>query len=199
MNERFREAIRLIDEANAGDPNHDIVSGQSVPRELLYSQRLSDWVLKLAPDASESLRLAARSQHICRWRIPRSDFPAGKTGYHQWKNAARRFHADRTSNILKTVGYDELTIGQVQALNLKKNFPVHPDARVLEDALCLMFLQYQFAELAAKSPPDNIINALRKSWAKMTQNARNIALTLDYGPEEKALLEEALDAGQGIA
>lgn len=199
MNEKFREAIRLIDEANARDPNHDLVAGQPVPRELLYSQRLTEWVLKLAPDASEPLRLAARSQHICRWQVPRSDFPPGKPGYHQWKNAARRFHAELTSELLKKVGYDELTIAQVHALNLKKDFPVNPESRILEDALCLVFLQFQFAELAAKSPPETMINALRKSWAKMTQNTRNIALTLDFASHEKALLKEALDAGQGIA
>jgi hypothetical protein len=39
----------------------------------LYAQRLTDWVLRLSPDATEELRLAARCQHICRWEIPREN------------------------------------------------------------------------------------------------------------------------------
>ena len=67
MNETFASALRRFDEENARDPNQE--NGR--PRELLYAERLTDWVLKLAPDASEALRLAARCQHICRWQSPR--------------------------------------------------------------------------------------------------------------------------------
>jgi hypothetical protein len=55
-----------------------------------------------------------------------------------------------------------------------------------------MFLQYQLTELAAKSDDEKMINALRKSWGKMTEAARAEALRLDYGPHEKSLLEQAL-------
>ena len=63
---------------------------------------------------------------------------------------------------------------------------------MLEDALCLVFLQFQFAALAAKSDEEKIINALQKSWQKMTEAARAEALKLNYGDCEKALLERAL-------
>ena len=39
---------------------------------------------------------------------------------------------------------------------------------MLEDALCLVFLEYQLADLAAKTAEDKTINALQKSWQKMT-------------------------------
>jgi Domain of unknown function (DUF4202) len=82
----------------------------------------------------------------------------------------------------------------VQNLNLKKNFPADPESRVLEDALCLVFLQYQLADLARKTADDKVINALRKSWAKMTPAARAEASKLTYGEHEKALLDKALTA-----
>jgi DNA-binding FadR family transcriptional regulator len=78
-------------------------------------------------------------------------------------------------------------------LNLKKNFPNDSEARVLEDALCLVFLEFQLAGLAAKTAEDKTINALRKSWQKMTEPARAEALKLNFGPREKALLERALN------
>ena len=68
---RFEAAFRRFDEENARDPNRETADGVAQPRELLYAQRLSDWVLRLRPDASEALRLAARCQHLCRWEIPR--------------------------------------------------------------------------------------------------------------------------------
>jgi len=38
--------------------------------------------------------------------------------------------------------------------------------------LCLVFLEFQLTALAAKSDDDKMINALRKSWEKMTEAAR---------------------------
>jgi hypothetical protein len=199
MNERFERAITQIDEENSRDPNHDLVSSTPVPRELLYSQRLTDWVLRLEPNASEALRLAARSQHIARWKIPRHTYPEGRTGYLKWRNDLKHFHATLAAGILRQAGYEESTIARVRSLNLKEGFPLDREAQILEDALCLVFLQYQFAELAAKLPPDKVVTALRKSWNKMSDQARAAALTLPFHPKEKALLEQALGSLPGTA
>ena len=80
----------------------------------------------------------------------------------------------------------------MQDLNLKKKFPADADSRVLEDALCLVFLEFQLAPLAAKSDEEKMINALRKSWVKMTEAARVEALKLNFGEREKSLIERAL-------
>ncbi|MGB7746288.1 MAG: DUF4202 domain-containing protein [Verrucomicrobiia bacterium] len=191
--QRFESALRRFDEANARDPNREANGGVSQPRELLYAQRLTKWVLRLFPDASEELRLAACCQHICRWEIPRSSHPMTRAGYLQWRATLKKFHAQKAGEILREAGYPGDVIRRVQDLNLKKYFPNDPEARVLEDALCLVFLEFQFAELAARSDDDKMINALRKSWQKMTEKARAEALKLNFGPREKVLLERALN------
>ena len=189
---RFEAAIRRFDAANSLDPNFEIVEGIARPRELVYAERLTHWALKLCPDASEELRLAARCQHICRWMVARSSYPMTRPGYLKWREDLKKFHAEKAGEILRTVGYAEQTVAKVQTLNLKKNFPHDPDSRVLEDALCLVFLEFQFAELAAKTTDDKLINALQKSWKKMTAAAREHAVKLNFGPKEKSLLERAL-------
>ncbi len=189
---RFETALRRFDEENARDPNCEVAGGISHPRELLYAQRLTNWVLRLCPGASEELRLAARCQHLCRWEIPRASHPMTRAGYLQWRADLKKLHAQKAGEILREAGYDEATARHVQDLNLKKNFPNDSEARVLEDALCLVFLEFQLAGLAAKTADDKIINALRKSWQKMTEPARAEALKLNFGPREKALLERAL-------
>ncbi len=189
---RFAAASRRFDEENGRDPNFETVDDVCHPRELLYARRLTEWVLKLAPDASEPLRLAARCQHLCRWLSPRSDYPMTRPGYLQWRAELKKFHAQKSGEILREVGYDEATIAAVQALNLKKNFPADSDSRVLEDALCLVFLEFQFADLAAKTDADKVINALKKSWQKMTPAGHACALKLPFAPHELALVQKAL-------
>ena len=180
---RFQDAITRIDAANAEDPH---------ALELPYAKRLSGWVERLAPNASEELRLAARAQHICRWMIPRDTYPPGRVGYLKWREDLKQFHARMAGKILREVGYDEPTITRVQDLIRKRNFPRVPDGRVLEDALCLVFLETQFAETTAKTGDEKMIGILQKSWRKMTSQAHEIALTIPMTPECRALVEKAL-------
>lgn len=188
----FSLAIRRFDEANAQDPNQEMADGLAQPRELVYARRLFQWVLKLSPQASPTLLLAARCQHICRWKIPRDKYEMTKAGYLRWRSDLKRFHADTAGQILRDAGYDEATIAAVQALNLKKNFPADPECQVLEDALCLIFLEHQFADLASRTAEDKMLNAVRKTWGKMSPQAREIALALPLNEAEKALLQKAL-------
>ena len=180
--------MRRFDEENARDPKRE--NGQ--PYELLYAERLSNWVLKLCPAASEALRLAARCQHICRWEIPRESYPATRAGYLMWRADLKKFHAEKSGAILREVGYDDATVRRVQSLNLKENVPAAPEVRTLEDALCLVYLEFQFAALAAKSDEEKMINALRKSWVKMSESAHAEALKLTFGEREKQLVARAL-------
>jgi hypothetical protein len=189
MNKKFAAAIARFDAENSRDPNPE----DGRPRELLYAERLTAWVLRLSPDAGEALRLAARCQHICRWQSPRENYPMTRPGYLKWRADLKKFHAEKSGAILREVGYDDATIARVQELNLKKNFPADAEVRVLEDALCLVFLEFQFAALAAKSDDEKMVNALRKSWEKMTEAGRAAALKLNYGDNEKRLLALALN------
>jgi len=194
---RFDIAMKRFDEENARDPNAEQTSAGLQPRELVYAQWLTDWVLRLCPDASEALRLAARSQHICRWIVPRDSYPMTRVGYLKWREDLKKFHAQKAAEILREVGYGPEIISRVQWLNLKKGFPQDPETRVLEDALCLVFLEHQFTALASKTTDEKMINALQKAWEKMTPTARDIARTLNYRPRELELIERALTGSAG--
>src|SRR5438552_18882305 len=112
---RFEAAIRLFDQENSRDPNLEIIEGVARPRELVYAERLTNWVLKLCPNASEELRLAARCQHICRWTIRRDRYPLGRAGYLKWREDLKRFHGDKAAQVLREVGYPEPMVLKVQA------------------------------------------------------------------------------------
>lgn len=187
--------MRRFDEENSRDPNQEIIDGLARPRELAYAERLTEWVLRLAPAASEALRLAARCQHICRWQVPRHSYPMDRAGYLKWRSDLKKFHAETSGKILREVGYSEDTVRRVQELNLKLNLRSDPETQILEDGLCLVFLQYQFAGLAAKTAPEKMVTAVQKSWGKMSPAARAAALKLNYTEMEQRLLASALNSG----
>jgi hypothetical protein len=195
---RFAEAIRRFDEENARDPNTENIAGAAQPRELIYAKRLSEWVMELAPNASEALRLAARCQHLARWQIPRDTYPMTRPGYLRWRSDLKEFHARKSGEILRAVGYAEETVQRVQELNRKTTFPHDPESRLLEDALCLVFLQYQLADLASRTDDEKIINALQKSWNKMSPAGRARALRLQFAAREQGLLNRALAGSSGV-
>jgi hypothetical protein len=186
--ERFREAIRRFDAANAEDPHGE---------ELVYAQRMTEWLRRLVPEASEALQLAARSQHIRRWEIPRDTYPMNRAGYHKWRTELARFHAQIAGRIMGDVGYDEAMIIRVQSLLRKERLKEDPEAQTLEDVICLVFLENYFADFAKEHDEQKIINILRKTWRKMSPRGHEAALTLPLGPKEGALLEKALTPAAG--
>jgi len=190
---RFSEAIRRFDEENGRDPHLIFVDGVARPHELAYAKRLTEWVMRLQPNASKPLLLAARSQHICRWLIPRSSYEMTRAGYLRWRNDLKHLHAKRSAEILREVGYDETTIARVVELNLKKGLGHDQECQVLEDALCLVTLQYQLADLMAKTDPDKMVEILRKTWKKMSDLARTEAVALPFTEAENTLIQKALE------
>ncbi|QDA61069.1 DUF4202 domain-containing protein [Hymenobacter jejuensis] len=190
--ERFAAAIRKFDEANSADPHLEDAEGRSYPKELLYAQRMSDCLDRVAPQASEALRLAVRCQHIRRWQIPRHDFPMDRPGYHQWRNRLKKFHAELAGCILQDVGYEEDIIGRVQALVQKQQLQLDPEVQLLEDVICLVFLEYYLPDFAAQHPEEKVIDIVQKTWRKMTPQGHEWALALQLPPAAQDIVAKAL-------
>lgn len=185
------QAYAAFDAINRTDPNTFTWQGEDWPRELFLATKLTEWVLTLEPAASEPLQLAARCQHIGRWQIPRRDYPEGRIGYLTWRKALAHHHADMASGILHELHYDDNTIEQVQAILLKRGIKQDADVQVMENALCLVFLQYQFESFRLANE-EKIVDIIRKSLLKMDQTGRQHALGLDYSPEGRRIINEAL-------
>jgi hypothetical protein len=190
--ERFNRAMRRFDAANAEDPHQEVIDGVSYAKELLYAQRMTTWLERFAPDASEALRLAARCQHIRRWMIPRSDYPMGRRGYLQWRTALAKFHAEAAAEILREVGYEGAIIGRVQSLLRKEGLKRDPEVQCLEDVICLVFLESYCADFARHHDAAKILPIIRKTWEKMSPRGREVARMLNLPQEVHRLIEAAL-------
>ena len=189
---RFHDAMARFDQANAEDPNRELVEGRLQPKELVYARRMTEWLDRLVPGASEPVQLAARSQHIRRWVIPRARFAEGRDGYRKWRTTLASFHAKTAGDILRDAGYDDDTIARVQALLRKERLKADRDVQALEDVICLVFLQYYLPEFATQHKEAKLVGILRKTWRKMSQRGCSAALALDLKPELKALVEKAV-------
>ena len=73
-----RAAIAAIDAGNARrSQRRDRRAARTGPKEIVHAELVTEWVLRLRPDASEPLLLAARGHHFRRWTVPRASAPAG--------------------------------------------------------------------------------------------------------------------------
>ena len=176
-------ALQRIDAVNAQDPHG---------KELLYSQRMSEWLARIDPAASEALRLAVRAQHIRRWTIPRSDYPMDRIGYLTWRTTLYRFHAQEVGRILSEVGYEGEMVERVASLVRKEEIKRDPEAQTLEDVICLVFLENYFAEFAAAHDEEKVINILRRTWKKMSERGREMAKGLEIPAAAGELVKRAL-------
>lgn len=187
-------AIELFDAYNKQDPRTFVYGGSSYPQEYFFAIKLYEWVLKLDADASEELRLASRSQHIGRWEIPRDSYPEGREPYLKWRKNLALHHAHIASALMQEAGYGDEQIDRVKQIVLKQRIKVDAEVQTIENALCLVFLEFQYEEFCKKHAhdPDKIVNILRKSLLKMDAHGHSFALNLPYSDNGLQLIKAAL-------
>lgn len=189
---RFDDTIAAFDAKSAGDPNKIAVDGQEQPAGLVYAQRMTAWLGRVEPDASEELRLAVHAQHICRWAMPRTDYPTGRAGYKQWRRELAVHHAEVAAGIMAEQGYGHDAIERVGDLLQKKRLGTDPETQSLEDVACLVFLEFYFPDFAADHDDDKVVSILRKTWKKMSERGHELALSMEYADAQRVLIERAL-------
>lgn len=190
--EQLQATLAAFDAANQQDPNHETVNGQQVPKEWIYGQRMSARLADFQPDASVTLQLAVRAQHICRWKIPRSDYPMDRQGYKRWRSDLAQFHGETAASIMQSQGYDEEAIQRVRDLLLKRGLKRDDEVQTLEDVACLVFLEYYLEEFAAKHDEEKLIDIIRKTWNKMSIKGHEAALRLPLSDTMLQLVTKAL-------
>lgn len=191
--ERFVAALKRFDQVNSEGPHHEPdAEGQMRPKEVLYAERMSACLARVAPEASEAVQLAARAQHLRRWAIPRQDFSLDRAGYHKWRNALKKYHAELAGQLLAEQGYAPALISQVQALVEKKDLARDPEAQLLEDVICLVFLEHYFLDFARQHPEEKVVDIVQKTWRKMTPQGHEWAQQLDLPADAQLLIGKAL-------
>ena len=190
----LRAAAEKFAAAHQEDPRRITVAGEEIAWSVHYHRRLLHWVLHFDPAASLSLQLSARCQHIRRWSIPRSSYDKGRRGYRAWRSDLAIFHAEEAGRILREIGYDEKTVVRVGSLLRKVGLKLDPEVQTFEDAICMVFLETEFADFSTKHREDKMIDIIHRTWRKMSEQGHRSALALAATlPEDShGLLDRAL-------
>ncbi|MFN0073497.1 MAG: DUF4202 domain-containing protein [Chloroflexota bacterium] len=192
VDERFNGCVQAIDAANRADPVLREFEGATYPQSLLEGERAQAWIERLLPDASETLRLAARAHHVRRWEVPRSSYPRTREGYHAWRTYLYGFHAEVLAGFMETAGYPPTEVDRARTILSKRVIKSDPDAQTHEDAVSLAFLEVRLAEFAPTITDEQLLRALRRTWAKMSPAGRAAAQSLALNPQAQAALAAAL-------
>lgn len=188
----YAKARELIDAAHSADPTQG-TDGQ--PAELVYAGRVEGWVVKLVPDASPLLRLAARCQHLERWSVPRASFPEGKVGYLSWRRSLYAKQAARGKELLLIAGVSTTEAEEAATWISKTGLKTNPGTQALEDAAVLVFLENEISAFAAQHaeyPREKFVDILRKTWRKLSPHAQEAARTLQLPAGIAALVHDAI-------
>lgn len=188
----FQNASVWIDAENAQDPNSEIYQSKTYPKELLYSNRMYERLMDFHPNASEEVQIASKAQHICRWKIARETYPMDRVGYFKWREELKKFHAETTAKILVKSGYSQEFIDRVSFLIEKKLLKKDEETQLLEDVICLVFLEYYFDPFVQKHDREKMKNIVLKTWNKMSDNGHEAALKIEYSASNLQLIKDAL-------
>lgn len=188
----FYIASELIDAENAQDPNSETYQSKSYPKELLYSDRMYKKLMEFHPDASEEVQIASKAQHICRWKIARESYPMDRVGYLKWREDLKKFHAKTTATILEKAGYESDFIARVSFLIEKKLLKKDAETQLLEDVICLVFLEFYLDPFVPKHDVEKMKNIILKTWNKMSDKGHQQALKISYSDSNLQLIKEAI-------
>ena len=191
---QLSSTLAAFDAANAQDPNREMVNGQAIAKELIYGQRMSEKLQSFCPEATIELQLAARSQHICRWKIPRNHYPMDRQGYKRWRLELAAFHGETAGKIMADNGYTNEAIQRVKDLLLKRSLKRDEEVQTLEDVVCLVFLEFYMEDFATKHDEAKLIDIIQKTWNKMSEKGHAAALKLPLSETIFTLVSKALSA-----
>ena len=179
----LQAVLAAIDAANAADPSSE---ADGRPAAVVYGERMSQELARRASDASEHLQIAARGQHVERWKIARSSYPDGRAGYLAWRTDQARAHAERVTGLMADAGYAPEDRDRVARLLRKEGIKRNPEMQMLEDVICFVFLRFYLADFRVQHADEDIERIVAKTARKLSPDARAAAVAEFHLPPNLA-------------
>lgn len=121
-----------------------------------------------------------------------------RPGYLMWRSKLKSQAAAQVAELLAepsiVPAIPQADRDRVAALIRKENLSSDEETQVLEDVACLVFLDDQFDDFESKSDidEDKIVSILQKTWGKMSETGRQLALAMEHSDRAKELIGKAL-------
>ena len=98
----------------------------------------------------------------------------------------------RFENVSKQ--YDDDTIAEVQTLLMKKELHSNANTQMLEDVVCLVFLEHYLEDFTKKHSDEKVVDILRKTMRKMSVDGKKAVDNLPLNRKNRSLIERAESA-----
>lgn len=123
-----------------------------------------------------------------------------RAGYLTWRAKLKSLAATQVAELLASpeieppIPADDVSC--IAGLIRKENLTTNEETQVLEDVACLVFLDDQFDEFEKSSGIDEekMVGILRKTWGKMSEKGRELALGMELSDRAKTLIGKALES-----
>ena len=163
-----------------------IISKSPLPEDYEHAKNVKEWVLRLKPDATEQLKIAALSHDIERAiperKVKRENFK----DYNEFKKA----HAINSGRIIKEIldnyPVDDKEKERIKFLVENHEFGEEGDEEllVLVDSDVISFFQINLPYYAERNPKEEVIFRLKWGIARASERAISIIKNIKYKDEE---------------
>jgi hypothetical protein len=124
--------------------------------------------------------------------MPRESYPMDRVGYLKWREDLKKFHAKTTAEILEKAGYSQEFTDRVSFLIEKKLLKKDKETQLLEDVICLVFMEYYLDPFVQKHDREKLKNIILKTWNKMSDKGHEEALKINFSATNLQLIKDAL-------
>lgn len=188
--ELYRKTTREIDKVHVLDKSESEENGILYPAEWLYSKRMLMILDMINERSSFRLKLAVQCQHLERWGVPRSNYTYDRRGYHEWRRAVMDYQLKRTIETLSITGMQEDDIKWITNVLREQGNKSNPDAQIIMDVACLVFLKWYMEPFSAKHESEKVTDILKKTMRKMSDNGIDLIPKLSLSLFSKQMLEQ---------
>jgi len=166
----------------------DTIAHSPVPEDPLHAENTLIWVLRIAPQAGESLKIAALGHDIERAerdrRVRREDFPT----YDAYKEAHAARSAELLREIMETCGADSSLTREVVDLVRKHETGGTPEADILREADSLSFFDTNITLFYEREGRDTTKERILWGLKRLSESSLRFLYEMKFEPPELEIL-----------
>ena len=175
-----------------------IIKKSSVPEDYVHSKNTLDWLVKLKPDADESLKIAALGHDIERAIEKRKVRSKDYKHFEAFKTA----HALNSANILKEImqecGVNQKTIDDVYFLVCHHETGGTKEINILMNADSISYFQVNLPHYFVRNNHKETKRRWLWGYRRLSDHGKRIIAEFDYQDKElNALVRACIDKNQG--
>jgi hypothetical protein len=170
-----------------------VIAGSKVPEDSRHAEDTLDWLLRLKPDADETMQIAALGHDIERAlearKVKRADF----TDYDAFKAAHARNSAEILKAIMEDCGVPQETAGKVYLLVYRHETGGDPRADLIKNADGISYFHVNMPLYYQRDGWEETKRRCIWGYRRLSTRAKRIIENMAYADEKLAkLLREAI-------